>query len=250
MINLDFKQAKKMMDEKEVLSETVKMVKYDEELETDILLIDLGNIKGIIKREEVDMDVEWKSLVGFVGREIDFVIKEIDEENNRVFLSRKDAQEILRPSAMEELESGAVVGAKVVNILPYGAYLEYKGVSGLLKNTDFSNDHTAIEDVLNLGDIINVKLRNISESGKIYFEVVEKYSNPTVVDFDIFERNQVVLGTIKNIKPFGAFVNIAPGLDALCPIPTTREIEEGMKVAVRITKVDKEKERVRGKIVR
>ena len=167
-----------------------------------------------------------------------------------MFLSRKEAQEILRPEAMEELESGAVVGAKVVNILPYGAYLEYKGVSGLLKNTDFSNDHTAIEDVLNLGDIINVKLRNISESGKIYFEVVEKYSNPTVVDFDIFERNQVVLGTIKNIKPFGAFVNIAPGLDALCPIPTTREIEEGMKVAVRITKVDKEKERVRGKIVR
>ena len=53
MINLDFKQAKKMMDEKEVLSKTVKRGKYDEELETDILLIDLGNIKCIIKRMEI-----------------------------------------------------------------------------------------------------------------------------------------------------------------------------------------------------
>lgn len=250
MINLNLEQAKKIMDEKRVLNGVVRMVKYDEELETDILLIDLGNVKGIIKREEVDMDVEWKSLVGFIGREVDFIIKEVDEENDRVFLSRKDAQEILRPAVMEELESGEVINAKVVNILPYGAYLEYKGASGLLKNVDFSRDHTAVEDILNLGDIINVKLKNVSDNGKIFFEVVEKYSNPTIIDFDIFERNQVVLGTIKNIKPFGAFINIAPGLDALCPIPTTREIEEGMKVAVRITKVDKEKERVRGKIVR
>jgi small subunit ribosomal protein S1 len=196
------------------------------------------------------MDVEWKSLVSFVGRDVSFIIKEVDEDNNRLFLSRKEAQAILRPTVMKELQSGAVVGTRVVNLLPYGAYLEYKGISGLLKNVDFSLDHTAVKDVLNLGDIVNVKLKNTSNNDKISFEVVEKYSNPTIMDLDVFERDQVVLGIIRNIKPFGAFVNVAPGHDALCPIPTTREIEEGMKVAIRITKVDKENGRIRGKIVR
>ena len=68
------------------------------------------------------------------------------------------------------------------------------------------------------------------------------------MDINSFEKNQIVLGVVRNIQPFGVFVQIAPNLDALCS-PDIAEIEEDMKVSVRITKVDKAAGRVRAKIL-
>lgn len=245
-----FDMYKQAQEEKQVLKGLVKIVQYDEELESDVLILDLDGVKAIIKREEVDLEVEWKSLVGFLGREVYFTVLEVDEENDRLFCSRKEAQKIKKDEIVERLTEGEVFTAQIINILKYGAYVEIEGVTGLLKNVDFAEDYTAVGDILKVGDKVNVKLKKITENDKLTFEAVEKYKNPTIMEFDMFERNQVVLGVVRNVKPWGAYVNIAPGLDALCPIPGTGELEEGMKVSFRITQVRKDEQRVRGKIVR
>ena len=241
---------RKSMKNKEIMKGVVKLVQFDKGLDTDILALDLDGVKGIIVRDEVDHEVNWKSLVGFIGREVNFTVQRIDEETGTVFCSRKEAQEILREEIFERLCEGEVFNARIVNILKYGAYVEIEGISGLLKNVDFADDYTAIEDVLKVGDTVNVKLKKVSANNKLIFEAVEKYKNPTIMEFDIFERDQVVLGVVRNVKPWGVYVCIAPGLDALCPIPGTGEIEEGMKVSFRITQVKPEEQRVRGKIIR
>jgi small subunit ribosomal protein S1 len=248
MTNLEIYE--KAMKNKEVLKGIVKVVQRHPELETDVLILDLDGVKGIIVREEVDLEVQWKSLVGFVGREVSFVVKEIDRDAGVVICSRKEAQAILKEKIIERLKEGEVFSAKVINILNYGAYVEIDGVTGLLKNVDFAEDYTTIGEVLKIGDTVNVKLKKISANGKLNFEAVEKYKSPTIMNFDMFERDQVVLGVVRNVKPWGVYVCIAPGLDALAPIPGTGEIEEGMKVSFRITQVRKEEKRVRGKIVR
>jgi small subunit ribosomal protein S1 len=181
---------------------------------------------------------------------VSFVVKEIDRDAGVVICSRKEAQAILKEKIIERLKEGEVFSAKVINILNYGAYVEIDGVTGLLKNVDFAEDYTTIGEVLKIGDTVNVKLKKISANGKLNFEAVEKYKSPTIMNFDMFERDQVVLGVVRNVKPWGVYVCIAPGLDALAPIPGTGEIEEGMKVSFRITQVRKEEKRVRGKIVR
>lgn len=241
---------RKAMENKEIMKGVVKLVQYNKDLGTDILALDLDGVKGVIVREEADHEVKWKSLVGFIGREVNFIVKSIDEETGTVFCSRKEAQEILKGEIIERLCEGEVFNAKIVNILKYGAYVEIEGISGLLKNVDFADDYTAIEDVLKVGDTVNVKLKKVSANDKLIFEAVEKYKNPTIMEFDMFERDQVVLGVVRNVKPWGVYVCIAPGLDALCPIPGTGEIEEGMKVSFRITQVKPEEKRVRGKIIR
>ncbi|WPS85464.1 S1 RNA-binding domain-containing protein (plasmid) [Brevibacillus halotolerans] len=245
-----FVQYEKAVQEKTIMKGMVKVVQYNQELETDILILDLEGVKGIIVREEVDLEVNWKSLVGFLGREVSFVVKEVDKDSGVVICSRKDAQEILKESIVERLKEGEVFGAQVINILKYGAYVEIEGLTGLLKNIDFAEDYTTIGEVLKIGDSVNVKLKKVSENNRLIFEAVEKFKNPTIMEFDMFEPNQVVLGVVRNVKPDGVFVCIAPGLDALCPIPATGEIEEGMKVYFRITQVRTEEKRVRGKIVR
>ncbi|WP_257985750.1 S1 RNA-binding domain-containing protein [Bacillus sp. M6-12] len=226
------------------------MVQHNAELDTDVLVLDLDGVKGIIIRDEVDLEVEWKSLVGFLGREVSFVVKEIDRDTGVVICSRKDAQEILKQEVVERLREGEVFNAQVINVLKYGAYVEIDGVTGLLKNVDFADDYTTVGEVLKVGDTVNVKLKKVSSNDRLIFEAIEKYKNPTIMSFDMFERDQVVLGVVRNVKPWGVYVCIAPGLDALCPIPGTGELEEGMKVSFRITQIKPEDQRVRGKIVR
>lgn len=240
----------KALEEKQVLKGLVKVVQFDQELQTDVLILDLDGVKAVIKRDEVDLEVQWKSLVGFLGREVNFTIVEIDEEKDMLFCSRKEAQSIKKQEITERLTEGEVFNAQIINILKYGAYVEIEGVTGLLKNVDFAEDYTTIGEVLKVGDKVNVKLKKISSNDRLIFEAVEKFKNPTIMEFDMFERDQVVLGVVRNVKPWGAYVCIAPGLDALCPIPGTGEIEEGMKVSFRITQVREDEKRIRGKIVR
>ena len=238
------------MEDKRILRGLVVLTQYNEELDTEILLMDLEGIKGIITREEVDYQMEWKSLVRFVGQEIYFTVKEVDEENNIVYCSRKEAQELMEEEIIERLKNGEIFEATITGIVRYGAYVDINGIYALLRNVDFSDDHVKVGDVLKVGDKIKVKLQNVSENKRLRVEAVEKYELKTVMNFDAFERDQVVLGVVNGIKPWGAYVTIAPGLDALCPIPLIGEIEEGTKVSFRITQVQKDKERVRGKIVR
>lgn len=241
---------KKAMENKEILKGMVVLTQHDDELDSDILVMDLDGIRGVIKREDVDYQVEWRSLVGFVGMEVRFIVKEIDEDNRIVYCSRKEAQEMVEDDVIKRLKEGEVFNATITGLVRYGAYVEMEGIYGLLKNSDFSEDHVNIRDVMNVGDTINVKLNNVSMNNRITVEPVQKYRLKTVLKLDNFERNQVVLGTVNGIKPWGAYVTIAPGLDALCPIPPTEEIEEGSKVSFRITQVKEEEGRVRGKIVR
>jgi len=240
----------KAMEEKEILKGIVKIVQYHNELGTDVIIVDLNGVQGIIPRDEVDLEVEWKSLVGFIGREVSVVVKEVDEEKGVVYCSRKEAQAMQKEDIIKRLRDGEIFNAQIVNILKYGAYVEIEGVTGLLKNVDFAEDYTTIGEVLKVGDTVNVKLKKVSSNGRLIFEAVEKYKSPTIMDFSMFQRDQVVLGSIRNIKSWGVYVNIAPGIDALCPVPATGELQEGMKVAFRINKVRPEERRVRGKIVR
>ncbi|ADO59521.1 S1 RNA-binding domain-containing protein [Paenibacillus polymyxa] len=246
----NFAQYEKAMKENTVLKGLVKVVQFDHELNTDVLILDLDGTKGMIVREDVDMEVNWKSLVGFIGREVSFIVKEIDRDKGVVICSRKDAQEIMKSIITERLTEGEVFSAKIVNILKYAAYVEIEGVTGLLKNVDFADDYTTIAEKLKVGDTVNVKLKKISSNRRLIFEAVEKFRNPTIMEFSMFERDQVVFGIVRNVQPSCVYVCIAPGFDALAPLPLTGEIEEGMKVSFRITQVRADENRVRGKIVR
>ena len=241
---------KKALETKQIMKGMVKYVQFNKELNTDVLAVDLDGVKGIVVRDEVDSEVNWKSLVSFVGREINFVITSIDEEAGVLYCSRKEAQLLQKEVIVNRLMEGEIFSATVVNILKYGAYVEIEGISGLIKNVDFAEDYTTIADVLKEGDKVNVKLKKVTNTDKLVFEAVEKYKNPTIMNFDEFEPNQVVFGVIRDIKPWGVYVCIAPGLDGLCSIPPTGEIEQGMKVSFRIVTVIKEQQRIRGKIVK
>ena len=239
---------KDYMEKGNILKGRVKLVQRDEKYDTDILLLDLDGVKAIIKREDFDIKDNKQSLVPVVGANVKFIIKEI-EEDGTLICSRKVVKEYERDLLIEELETGAEVEGKIVHIQKFGAYLKVKGTTVTLRNMDFSIDHTTVSDLHKVGDVIKVKLHRVTSTKKILVEAVEKYCNPTSIDFSTFSPQQVVYG--RTIKTWGCYVCIAPNLDALAPVPDdpNYEIEEGMSVLLKITKVDEELQRVRGKIL-
>ncbi|HCL4480238.1 TPA: 30S ribosomal protein S1 [Clostridium botulinum] len=250
MNELTVKKYEEFMENGTILIGLVKLVQYNQELDTDILMLDLDGVKAIITRDEIDVREIKTSLVNFVGKKIKFMVKEIDRETGVVICSRKIVKELERDAMIKRLEAGEEVDAKIVKMLNFGAYLDIEGVTALIRNQDWAEDYTSINEVLKIGDTLKVKLRKVTANKRIFVDAIEKYKNPTIMSFEIFEPNQVVLGVVRNVKTWGAYVCIAPNIDALCPIPATTDIEENMKVSFRITQVRAEEGRVRGKIIK
>lgn len=249
------KRCKKDIEDKIIHQGRGKLTQRGETEAEDILLVDFEGYTANLTRDELDYQRAWGSLVPFVSRDIIFVIKDIDEETGKINISRKEAQEIYRDMLVEGLEAGETYEAEITGMLPYGAYVSINEVYALLRNVDFSNGYIKVSDEHEIGDTIEVKLKNIDNAGKIAVQPVEKLKVDSILNFEMFEPDQVVEGVVRSVRSFGAFVGIAPGVDALCSVPATGEIEEGSKVTFRITKVftveedGKEVGRVRGKIV-
>jgi small subunit ribosomal protein S1 len=177
-----------------------------------------------------------------------FVVKAIDA--GRVIISHKVIEDSARDKMIEELKGGASVEAVIMQVKPWGAKLFCRGVLMLLRNKDFSSDFTKVSAVKKKGDLMIVKLAEVSQSKRIFVQPLEKFSTPVQINFDIFKVGQIILGEVAAVPAFGAFVNIAPGIDVLCPIPQSgREPAVGDKVKIRILQVRKEEHRIRGKIV-
>lgn len=242
---------KELKDSQAVLIGKVNVIGYNDRFKTDVLRLEMKNgLCGYIKREDLDVRETKQSLVPFVGKQVKFIIKDILEDGTLI-CSRKEIKEAERESLLTKLESGEEMEGTITHIERYGGYLEIDGVSVMLRNMDFSNDHTILKDKHKVGDKIKVKFLKKTSTGRILVEAVNKYCNPTQVDFSTFAKNQVVLGRIRTIKTWGCYVCIAPNLDALASIPEDAdiELEEGMSVRFKITKVDEENHHIRGKIL-
>lgn len=243
-------KCKNAMENKNILKAVVKGVYKDKELNVPVMLLDIKGAKAIIPVHEVDLRQKLKTLTGFIGREVYYIVIGVDEETGIITCSRKQAQEIQEDKVFEKIQDKEPFVGQVVNVLPYGAFVEIEGLVGFLKNSDFSTDFTSVKEIHKLGENIKVRFKEVSDSGKLLFESPVKYKSKEQVDINEFERGQIRLGFVKAIKPWGCYVNVAPGLDALCPVPIDLEIEEETRVSIKITKVDSEKRQVRGKIVK
>lgn len=154
-----------------------------------------------------------------------------------ITLPMMQQQEALKASVLQGLQNGQVYESRLTGFSQYGGYVEVNGVTGHIRNSDFSDDHSDIREYLKAGDKVEVKCKEISSEGYIFWEVVSKVRRSKPIEHD-FERDTIVLGRMARISNFpnsiGVFVNLKLGIDALCPLPRDIEIEEGARVTMKI----------------
>jgi small subunit ribosomal protein S1 len=156
-----------------------------------------------------------------VGQEIRCKITKLDVEKEDVVVDRRvvlEAEEKdKRESAFASVAEGQVLTGTVKTLMDFGAFIDLGGVDGLLHVADMS--WTRVNkpaDILDVGETVQVKVLKINrETRKISLGMKQLQPDPWSVAAEHFKVGDRVRGTVARIADFGAFVNLAPGVDGL-----------------------------------
>lgn len=239
---------KKLKTQNKVVVGCVK--KY---LPNECLIIDLG--KNIEARLSIDNfeDSESSSLSGIiskVGSKICAFIEDIDEENNEVILNRSSLHNWYKSTVLESMDFGTIFDTNVVSVAPFGVFVDMGyGVVGLLPMNDISIARLPhLRGAFKVGDSLKVVYKGKSSSGYVvsHKELLGTWEE-NVKDFT---EGEVLLGIIRDIKPYGAFIEISPNLTGLADISEDSSYKVGESVTVLFKSYNLEKQKVKLHIIK
>ena len=156
-----------------------------------------------------------------VGQEIQCKIIKLETAtedvvvDRRVVLEEEEAQ--ARQQKFNELKEGTVVRGTVRSLTDFGAFVDLGGVDGLLHVADMAWQRISKPaDVLAVGDSVEVKVLKISpEAKRISLGLKQLTADPWTLASDRFQVGQRVQGKVSRLTDFGAFIELAPGVDGL-----------------------------------
>jgi len=187
------------------------------------LVVDIGT-RAFVPASQIDRRFV-EDLTGFLKKEFEFKIVDIDREKNNVVLSRRvvleEAEKIARESIFATLKEGDVVDGKVSRLTDFGAFVDIKdGVEGLLHISDISWSRiTHPSKVLSEGQMITVKVLNVdSEKGRISLGYKQLQMDPWSIAEEKYAVGTIVNGTVMRMTTFGAFVKLEDGVEGLVHI--------------------------------
>ena len=164
-------------------------------------------------------DTYEKDLSKFKDQEIEFVITEFDPKKRRIIGNRKTLLVAKKAELQKELFAkinvGDVVEGTVKNVTDFGAFIDLGGVDGLLHISEMSWGRVeSPKKVFTVGQTVRVFIKSISDT-KIALSMKFEDENPWNGATEKYAVGNIVTGKVARMTDFGAFVELAPGVDAL-----------------------------------
>ena len=164
-------------------------------------------------------DTYEKDLNKYNGQEISFVITEFNPRRRRIIGDRKQLLVAEKEKLAEELFArihvGDVVEGTVKNVTDFGAFIDLGGADGLLHISEMSWGRVENpKKVFHVGDHVKVFIKDINDK-KIALSMKFDDENPWKDASERFAVGTIVTGKVARMTDFGAFVELAPGVDAL-----------------------------------
>ncbi|WP_456289874.1 30S ribosomal protein S1 [Paenibacillus sp. AK002] len=221
------------------------------------LVADVG-ARGFIPASMVERHFV-EDFSDYKGRTLRVKVKELDRENNKVILSQKDVLEeefeANKQKVMSELQDGQVLEGTVQRLTQFGAFVDVGGVDGLVHVSEIAWSHVdKPSDVLSEGDQVRVKVLKVDpEKGKISLSIKAAAPGPWETAGEQFNTGDIVTGVVKRLVTFGAFVELAPGVEGLVHISqishkhigTPQEVlKEGQEVQVKVLDINTSEQRI------
>jgi len=197
----------------------------------------------------------------FLGQKFPCLIIELRKEKGRIVLSRKavvaEERARKRDELVSTLEEGQQVNAKITSVQPYGAFADIGGVDGLIHIADLSHERLKHpSEVVKVGDEVEVTILRIDRSQdpvKIALGRKQVMADPILQKLTEIEAGATVTGRVTRLTDFGAFVEIASGLEGLVHISEVsheripsvdRVLKRDEIVTAKVLAVDPERKRV------
>jgi small subunit ribosomal protein S1 len=260
--------------EKRHLSLSVKGVHSDpwEEVETELdegdtievtvsniepygAFVDLGNdIEGFLHISEITWDKNIKHPKDYLeqGALINVEVIEIDSVKHKLRVSLKTLLPKPFDGFSKKYNEGDVTKGVVTTLTDFGAFLRIGGIEGLLHNQDSSwNKGVKCKETFKIGEEIEVKIIKINmENEKISLSKKALLESPIEAFANENRVNDIVKGTVRDVKDFGVFVSLTDAVDALIRLEDlgpilVDEIKKGQEIEGVIVQMDVRRDRIR-----
>ncbi len=221
--------------------------------------IDLGGVDGLLHITDISWGrISHPSEVLHVGDELEVVIIGIDKDKERVSLGLKQKTRNPWEDVIAKYPKASTVRGKVVNIMPYGAFIELEtGVEDLIHVSEMSWTKRVNKpgDVLAIGDEVEAVVLDIDrDSRKISLGLRQKERNPWEALAEKYPKGSRITGKVRNMTNYGAFVEIENDIDGMVHVSDmswTRKINNpnevlkpGQEVEVVILEINPEQQRI------
>ncbi len=200
-------------------------------------------------------------LTVYVGQKLPCQVMELDRSRNRMVLSRREMLEAeraeARASLLETLEPGQVLDAVVTRIQPFGAFADIGGMDGLIHVSEMSWQRVQDPNqLLKVGDNVAVQVLTVDtehDPPRIALGMKQLTTDPMQTVLDGFTEGDIVEGRVSRLADFGAFVELAEGVDGLVHISQLSNdhvkkvasvVQVGQTVSVKILEVDPTSRRI------
>ena len=194
----------------------------------------MGLVTGVIKGGiEVDIDglrafapgshVDTRlgaDLHYMVGKRLNFVVTQYGKKGRDVVLSRRKFIEVeskaARIQALAKLDIGGEIEGIVRSIVPFGAFVDVGGIEGLIPLAEMSHNRSDTpHDIFTVGEPTKVKIVKVDEKGKVWLSRRATIPDPWMEAVKKYAVHTKHKGKVVRLQPFGAFVELEPGIDGL-----------------------------------
>ena len=217
------------------------------------LIVQVDDVEAFLPGSQVEV-APVKELEPYVGQTFDFKVIKISNERRNLIISRRELIEGTmaekRAELLASLQKGEVRKGRVKNITDFGAFIDLDGIDGLLHITDMSWGRIKHpSEVLKVGQELDVMVLDVDrERERISLGLKQTTENPWNTIQEQFPVGSRVSGKVVNLAAYGAFVEIAPGIEGLVHISEfswTKRVarasdllEIGQEVLVEVKEVD------------
>ncbi len=227
------------------------------------LEIAIGGARGFCPIGQADI-VYVEDPASFVGKTLEFLVKDVREGGRNVVLSRRallEAQrKLIADKTLATLEVGDRVRGKVSRLLDFGAFVDIGGVDGLIPISELSYASVeSVREILTEGQEVEVEVLRIEDDPKragqkrigLSYKAVQ--TDPFVTHADDFKEGAELQGRVMRIEKYGAFVELFPGVQGLVHVSELSQarvrhpsdvVQEGETVSVRVLGVKPDERRI------
>jgi len=220
--------------------------------------VTVSSIRGFMPASQADMGFV-ANLESIVGQKLRVRITEVNPARRRLVVSRRaliaEEREGVREELMKTLQVGQTLTGRVKTLKEFGAFIDLGGMDGFLHVGQISwvrIKHP--NEILAEGQSVEVKVLTIDpETGKISLGMRQLSGNPWMSAEDKYAKGKTVSGRVTRIEPFGAFIELEPGIEGLVHISEldhkrVKRVEDilsvGQTVEVQILEVELSRKRV------
>ena len=221
--------------------------------------ISIEGVRAFCPMSQLDWRIP-KNTQETVGEEYEFKIIELEEASENVVVSRRklleEERDRLRAEAKEKVFAGAVLEGTVVELKPFGAFVDLGGITGLLHISELAHYKVdRVEDIVGMDDQIEVKVLEVTqdEKGRDRISLSRRVLIPDPWDTLPWEVGTELEGEVVRIKHFGVFINLMAGVDGLLPLRFMKregrevdleEFEVGSKITVQIADINRNAKKI------